>query len=113
MNCLGPFSLYAYAYGITCQDGVSMELTFGEFLQEKKIIIDKLILDCNYFPYYNTIHFTIPKDKQEEIHVTLLPYANQYVLKLKFIQDYSKTPKVFTSGFVYYNNIYSKNYPGY
>ena len=52
-----------FLYDINCEDGVGLQLTMKN-TKEETIVIDKMDLVCEYFPFYDDIHLTIPKEKQ-------------------------------------------------
>ena len=57
--------MYAYFFGISCSDGVGIQLTMKKLdsveNEKEHDVLDILDLDCEYFPFYNDVHFTIPK----------------------------------------------------
>ena len=76
-------------------------------------VIDKMDFGCEHFPFYDNIHLTIPKDQQLVIHDHFKLTTDLFDFKMEFIFDESKPAKKFTGGFVFYNAIYSQQYPGY
>ena len=63
-NVLGPFPFYSFFYGINCEDGVGLQLSMKlRKVDENEYsinIIENMNFKCEYFPFYDDIHLTIP-----------------------------------------------------
>ena len=59
----GDFPFYSYVYGISCDDGIKIQLTMKphDDHNNENLIVNELDLKCEFFEYWDNVHFTIPQ----------------------------------------------------